>query len=266
MLDAGTHVEVRAVAGRVEVGRGRRPRLQQAFLASIQHPGRPRLARRGCHGVEKVMTTVGVKEFIWMIEGAIHKVKAQHSLLSQLDSAIGDGDHGTTMLRAMNLLEKTVVEDKSSDFQGLLYNLGWTLLGIDGGSTGPLLGTWFLGMSEFAGARQVLDLQTLAATFEAGLTAVMKQTKAQVGDKTMIDALTPAVQALKDGAAANKEITEMLRDAGEAAEKGAQSTKDFVARFGKAKFAGERTLGHQDPGATSISLIFQGFYDGLAKR
>jgi dihydroxyacetone kinase-like protein len=213
-----------------------------------------------------MMTTIGVKEFICMIEGAIQKVKAEHSLLSQLDSAIGDGDHGTTMLRAVNRLEETLSGKKFEDLQGLLHSVGWTLLGIDGGSTGPLLGTWFLGMAEFANGRNVLDGRALGDTFEVGLKAVMKQTKAQVGDKTMIDALAPAVQALKDGAAANKQITEMLRDTAEAAEKGAQSTKDFVARFGKAKYAGERTLGHQDPGATSIFLIFQGFYDGLAKR
>ena len=201
-----------------------------------------------------------------MIEGAIQKVKAQHSLLSQLDAAIGDGDHGTTMLRAVNRLEETLSGNKFEDLQGLLHSIGWTLLGIDGGSTGPLLGTWFLGMAEFASGRKVLDGRALSDTFEAGLNTVMKQTKAQVGDKTMIDALAPAVQALKDGAAAGKEITEMLQDAAQAAEKGAQSTKDFVARFGKAKFAGERTLGHQDPGATSIFLNFQGFYDGLLNQ
>src|SRR5258706_2770604 len=95
---------------------------------------------------KNAMTAIGVKEFICMIQGAIRKVKEEHALLSRLDAAIGDGDHGVTMLRAMNLSEKAVAADKSSDLQGLLYNLGWTLLGIDGGSTGPLLGTWFLGM------------------------------------------------------------------------------------------------------------------------
>jgi dihydroxyacetone kinase-like protein len=211
-------------------------------------------------------TTIGLNEFNGMAEGAIRKVKEQHSFLSQLDATIGDGDHGTTMLRAMNLLEKALAEDKSEEFQGLLHNVGWTLLGIDGGSTGPLFGTWFLGMAEFIGPRKSLDGKVLADMFEAGLTAVMKQTKAQVGDKTIIDALVPAVQALRDGASANKGIVEILQDAATAADKGALSTKDFAARFGKAKFSGDRTLGHQDPGATSVSLIFQGFYEGLSKR
>jgi len=210
------------------------------------------------------MTTIGVKEFICMIQGAARKVKEEQTLLSRLDAAIGDGDHGITMFRAMSLSEKAIAEDKSNDFQGLLHNLGWTLLGVDGGSTGPLLGSWFLGMSEFLGDRQVLDVQGLAAAFEAGLTSVMKQTKAQVGDKTMIDAFLPAVEALKAGAVANHEITDVLRAAATAAHEGALSTNNFVARFGKAKFAGERTVGHQDPGATSVSLMFQGFVEGLA--
>ncbi|MGH9428550.1 MAG: dihydroxyacetone kinase subunit DhaL [Terriglobia bacterium] len=209
------------------------------------------------------MTTIGIKEFVSMIQGAARKVKEEQALLSRLDAAIGDGDHGITMYRAMSLSEKALAEDKGTDFQGLLHNLGWTLLGIDGGSTGPLLGTWFLGMSESVGDGQVLDVRGLAAVFEAGLTSVMKQTKAQVGDKTMIDAFLPAVEALKAGAAANREIEATLRAAATAAHEGALSTKNFVARFGKAKFAGERTVGHQDPGATSISLMFQGFVEGL---
>ena len=224
------------------------------------------LSQAGDHEAEESMTTVGVKEFLGMMQGAARKVKEEHALLSRLDAAIGDGDHGITMLRAMSLTEKAVAEDKSNDLQGLLYTLGWTLLGVDGGSTGPLLGSWFLGMSEFAGDKQALDVQTLAATFEAGLIAVMKQTKAQIGDKTMIDALLPAVEALQSGAAANHGIEEALRAAASAAQQGALSTKNFVARFGKAKFAGERTVGHQDPGATSIALMFQGFAEGLADR
>src|SRR4029077_16501875 len=97
-----------------------------------------------------MITAIGAKEFTWMMEGAIQRVKNNHGLLSSLDAAIGDGDHGTTMLRAVNLLEKALIENKSQDLQSLLHNIGWTMLGIDGGSTGPLLGTCFLGMSECA--------------------------------------------------------------------------------------------------------------------
>jgi phosphoenolpyruvate---glycerone phosphotransferase subunit DhaL len=209
------------------------------------------------------MTSVGYREFIAMIRGAIDKVRGQQKVLSELDSACGDGDHGTTMVRAMGQLGQVIAEDKSEDLQSLLQTIGWTMLGIDGGASGPLLGTFFLGMSESVAGKQILDGDGLAKMFEAGLGAVKKQTKAQVGDKTMLDSLEPAVLAIKKAAEANEDILNLLRDAAEAASQGAQSTKDLKARFGRAKYLGERTLGHQDPGATSFCLIFQGFYEGL---
>jgi phosphoenolpyruvate---glycerone phosphotransferase subunit DhaL len=208
-------------------------------------------------------TTIGYREFIAMMRGAIEKVRSQHKFLTELDSAGGDGDHGTTMVRAMDQLEKVIAENKSEDLQNLLQNMGWAMLGIDGGASGPLLGTLFLGMSESVAGKQTLDGDALANMFEASLTAVKKQTKAQVGDKTILDSLEPAVLAIKKGAEAREEILNLLRDAAEAANQGALSTKDFPARYGRAKYLGERTLGHQDPGATSISLMFQGFYEGL---
>jgi len=201
-----------------------------------------------------------------MMGGAIEKVKCEHKVLSALDSACGDGDHGTTMLRATNQLEKVMTAHQSDDLQRLLSDMGWTVLGIDGGATGPLLGSFFTGMSESVAGEQTLDAQALTAMFEAGLNALRKQTKAQVGDKTLMDALVPAVAALRAGAEANKEILQILREAAAAAQEGAYSTKNLKARFGRAKYLGDRTLGHQDPGATSISLMFQGFYDGLSTK
>ena len=213
-----------------------------------------------------MVTTLALKELLWMLEGAIEKVKCEHKMLSELDSACGDGDHGTTMLRATRELEKLVTASQSGDLQGLLSDMGWTLLGIDGGATGPLLGSFFTGMSESVAGKQTLDTEALTAMFEAGLNALKKQTKAQVGDKTLMDALAPAVAALRAGAEANQEILQMLREAAAAAQEGAYSTKNLKARFGRAKYLGDRTLGHQDPGATSISLMFQGFYDGLSRK
>jgi dihydroxyacetone kinase-like protein len=213
-----------------------------------------------------MVTTLCIKEFLWMMGGAIEKVKCEHKVLSELDSACGDGDHGTTMLRATNQLEKVMTAHQSDDLQGLLSDIGWTVLGIDGGATGPLLGSFFTGMSESVAGKQTLDAEALTAMFEAGLNALKKQTKAQVGDKTLMDALVPAVAALRAGAEANKEILQILREAAAAAQEGAYSTKNLKARFGRAKHLGDRTLGHQDPGATSISLMFQGFYDGLSTK
>ncbi|PYV92690.1 MAG: dihydroxyacetone kinase subunit L [Acidobacteria bacterium] len=213
-----------------------------------------------------MVTTLCIKELLWMMGGAIEKVKCEHKVLSELDSACGDGDHGTTMLRATNQLEKVMTAHQSDNLQGLLSDMGWTVLGIDGGATGPLLGSFFTGMSESVAGKQTLDTEALTAMFEAGLNALKKQTKAQVGDKTLMDALVPAVAALRAGAEANKEILQILREAAAAAQEGAYSTKNLKARFGRAKYLGDRTLGHQDPGATSISLMFQGFYDGLSTK
>jgi len=201
-----------------------------------------------------------------MIEGAIEKVKCQHKMLSELDSACGDGDHGTTMLRAASQLEKVMTRHQSGDVQGLLSDMGWTVLGIDGGATGPLLGSFFTGMSESVAGKQTLDAEALTAMFEAGLNALRKQTKAQVGDKTMMDALVPAVAVLRAGVEANKETLQIFREAAAAAQEGAYSTKSLKARFGRVRYLGERTLGNQDPGATTISLMFQGFYDGLSTK
>ncbi|MFN8473029.1 MAG: dihydroxyacetone kinase subunit DhaL [Anaerolineae bacterium] len=211
-----------------------------------------------------MLTTVGYDEFILMLSGATRAVRENYERLSALDTAIGDGDHGVTMRRAVGRVDDVVAKASGADLPGLLSDIGWALLGIDGGATGPLLGSWFMGMS--AGTTQPpLDAAALAAMFEAGLASVQEQTKAKVGDKTMMDALIPATQALRAGADRGLSIDEVLRLAAEAAEQGAASTKDLAARFGRARNLGERTKGTQDPGATSMSVMFRGFYVGLTQ-
>jgi len=209
---------------------------------------------------------IGRSEFIAMIRGAITGVRDGCDYLSELDSECGDGDHGTTMRRAVNLLEKSLAEEGEECLRAFIDRVAWTLLGIDGGATGPLLGSLFMGMAEAVADRQELDSTALAAVFEAGLASVQARTKARVGDKTMIDALDPAVRTMRASAEAGKSPVESLRDGAVAARNGAGSTKSFVAKFGKAKFAAERTLGHQDAGATSVAMIFEGFWAGLAEH
>ena len=207
--------------------------------------------------------TIGYDEMVRMLRGAAEKVTTQHETLSKLDAAIGDGDHGTAMRRAMGCLAKAVADSRSRDLASVLNDVGWAILSAGGGSTGPLFGTFFMGMGEGTGDRATLDATALADAFEAALAAVRKQTKAEPGDKTMIDALVPAVEGLR--AAVNEGLgpAAALARAADAAEQGAASTKDMQARFGKAKNLGERTLGTPDPGATSVSLIFRGMADGL---
>jgi len=180
-----------------------------------------------------------------------------------LDSDIGDGDHGMTITRAMGIAEKVIEESEKQELKGLLKDVGWGVMGVDGGATGPLLGSFLMGLGNGIGEQDAIDCPTLAAMFEAGLAGVRRQSKAQIGDKTMMDALLPAVEAIRQAADEAKSIKEALREAAEAAEKGAASTKEFQARFGRAKNLGDRTIGHQDPGATSMALIFLGFFEGL---
>jgi dihydroxyacetone kinase-like protein len=207
--------------------------------------------------------TIGIEDMGRMIRVAADKIRANRDDLSKLDSAIGDGDHGMTIARAMGIAEKVIEESDKKEFKGLLKEVGWGVMGVDGGATGPLLGSFLMGLGNGIDELETIDCPTLAVMFEAGLAGVRRQSKAQVGDKTLMDALLPAVDAIRQAADAEKSITEALQAAAEAAQKGAISTKDFRAKFGRAKNLGDRTIGCQDPGATSMALIFQGFFEGL---
>lgn len=203
----------------------------------------------------------GYIELVAMFKSAASEIRANIKELSALDSAIGDGDHGVTMSRAMDAVEKAIQESDGKDLKTLLHNMGWGVMCIDGGSTGPLLGALFMGMSDGVADRTELDCAALAAMFEAGLSGVQQHSKARPGDKTLMDALDPAVRAVRAACDAGKSVHEAIVQGAEAADKGALATKECVARFGRAKNLGDRTLGCQDPGATSISLMFKGFAD-----
>ena len=208
--------------------------------------------------------TIGIDDIGRMIRSAAEKIRANRDDLSKLDSAIGDGDHGMTIARAMGIAEKVIEESDKKELKGLLKDVGWGVMGVDGGATGPLLGSFLMGLGNGIDELERIDCPMLAAMFEAGLAAVRRQSKAQIGDKTLMDALLPAVDAMRRTADEGKSIREALQQAANAAEDGAISTKEFKARFGRAKNLGERTIGCQDPGATSMALIFQGFFEGLA--
>jgi dihydroxyacetone kinase-like protein len=197
-----------------------------------------------------------------MLTAAAAQIQANHQMLSQLDSAVGDGDHGTTMLRAMDAVSKTVSENPESDLKSLFSATAWALMSCDGGSTGPLLGSFFMGMSDGAAERRELDHAGVVSVFEAGVAKLQKQSRAQVGDKTMMDAFLPALAALQS-ADKTGGIEAALTQAADAAAKGAEATRNMKARFGRARNLGDRVLGHADPGAVSVSLIFKGFSEGL---
>ncbi len=195
-------------------------------------------------------------------------LRSEHRRLTELDSIGGDGDHGTTMLRAAEQMEARTEDwtdgSDAESLTGLLKAAGWRVLSVDGGASSSLLGTFFAGMGDAELAGDSMDCSHLAQSLQAGLHAVSRQTKARPGDKTMMDALAPAVAAASAAAVAGKTISEALEDAALAARLGAESTKDLVARYGRARSLGERTRGHPDAGATSIALIFRGFREGVS--
>jgi dihydroxyacetone kinase-like protein len=205
-------------------------------------------------------------DFGRMIAEAAAQIRAHHVTLSELDCASGDGDHGATMLRAVERLEQAFAPASMQDMRTSLKQAGWSVLGVDGGASSSLLGVFFSGMANASACDPPFDAKDLAAIFEAGLAAVQRQTKAQPGDKTMMDALVPAIWAMRAAADNGKSAIDTLRDAAEAARAGAEATRNLTARHGRAKFLGEKTRGHVDPGAASMSLLFEGFYSGLAGR
>lgn len=200
-----------------------------------------------------------------MFAEAAKQIREQHETLSQLDCVGGDGDHGTSMLRAMEKLEAAMQATSAQSLNVLLKSAGWAVLGVDGGASSALLGTFIAGMGDPVMGEEG-DCKDLAASLGAGLRAVSKQTKAKPGDKTMMDALVPAVQAFDKAAASGKTIPEAMQQAAEAARAGAESTKDMIARYGRAKFLGEKTRGTRDAGATSVALLFRGFSAALTQE
>lgn len=206
---------------------------------------------------------LGYNDFVTMFQKAAEQIQANHPMLSKLDSFGGDGDHGTTMLRAMGCLQKGIDQTTSGSLADLLNNIGWAIMGVDGGATGPLLGSFFSGMAEKAPATNQADIQALAAMFEAGRRNLSTLTQAKVGDKTLVDALVPGVEALKVAARHGQDIPAALEAAVVAAAKGAEATQTMQPRFGRAKNLGAAAIGHPDAGATSVSLMFKGFAQGV---
>lgn len=198
-----------------------------------------------------------------MLAGAAALVIENRDELGHLDATIGDGDHGVTMERAMNIVISKMSEDTSGDMSTMLADIAWALMDCDGGATGPLYGSLFLGFSDATVDKSSLDCNGLAEMLDGGLKSIMEQTKAKVGDKTMMDSLIPAVEAMEKAADDGESITDALGKAYKAAKEGSDFTSTIPARFGRAKYQLERTIGHPDPGSVSTTLVFKGFLQGL---
>jgi dihydroxyacetone kinase-like protein len=185
----------------------------------------------------------------WLREFA-RVIAEQREELSDLDAAIGDGDHGTNMDRGMQAVVASLPGDTVGD---AFKHVGMTLVSTVGGASGPLYGTFFLRFAAAAGAVPEVDSAQFAAAMRAGLDGIVARGKAEPEDKTMFDALAPAVQSLEAGVSGS--FGDALRSAADAADKGRDATIEMLARKGRASYLGERSIGHQDPGATSAALL-----------
>lgn len=181
--------------------------------------------------------------------------------LIQLDAAIGDADHGANMDRGFKAVMAKMPEISDKDIGTIFKTVGMVLLSTVGGAGGPLYGTFFLQAGMKTAGKMELDLEDWAVALESALNGVIMRGKAELNDKTMVDALTPAVNALKQAIEANLPMDQALRLSAEAARQGMEATIPLVARKGRASYLGERSAGHQDPGATSSYLLLKAAAD-----
>jgi phosphoenolpyruvate---glycerone phosphotransferase subunit DhaL len=195
-------------------------------------------------------------------------VVEQHAAaLTRLDSAIGDGDHGTNMNRGFKAaVQRLDGLEGDQDFGSVFKAVGMALIGKVGGASGPLYGSLFLGMGKELGDAGEAEDRRLAAALRAGYDSVVARGKAQLEDKTMLDAWHPALEALDAALADGKELGPALDEAAEAAEAGMKATIPMIARKGRASYLGERSRDHQDPGATSTQLIVKTLADVVNDR
>ncbi len=198
------------------------------------------------------MTLDQVRSWIDATGALIEENKA---LLTDLDTAIGDGDHGTNMWRGWAAVRRKLDATATPDVGGMLRLVGMTLLSTVGGAAGPLYGGFFLAMAKAAPGKVTWARTEMGEALAAGLDDIRRRGKAEVGDKTMVDALTPAVAAFLSVSAGDLRIAS--RAAADAARAGAKGTTPLQARKGRASYLGERSIGHQDPGATSSWLLLE---------
>ena len=208
--------------------------------------------------------TVSLDRLVAWLSRFTELVTENRSYLTELDSAIGDADHGSNMARGMAAVIEKTAAAPSSAVDELFKLVGMTLVTSVGGASGPLYGTFFLRFGTTAGAVTELDSAGLAAALRAGLGGIFARGKAELGDKTMFDAMSPAVDALDAEIAAGADLAASTAGAAAAAAAGRDATEPLVARKGRASYLGDRSAGHLDPGATSTAFLFQALAEALA--
>lgn len=203
------------------------------------------------------MSSLDTKQMAAIVEGMAKKIEAEKEYLTELDNEIGDGDHGINLARGFEAVEKKLPSLAGGDIGALLKGVGMQLVSTVGGASGPLYGTAFMKAGMACKGLTEIDGPAFVKAMEAAVDGIKMRGKATEGEKTMLDALCPALKVMQDDVAAGKSLKEALQDAAQAAEKGVEYTKTIIATKGRASYLGERSLDHQDPGATSSLYLLQ---------
>lgn len=206
---------------------------------------------------------MNTRKLLEIMKAISEMIEANKDILTDLDNAIGDGDHGINMARGskavMEKLPALVTKDSGAIFKGI----GMVIVSSVGGASGALYGTAFMKAGDVLKGKMELSPEDFLAAFSASVTGIKVRGKSTIGEKTMLDALCPAERAMREAIQAKKSLKEALLAAAAEAEKGAERTKDLVATKGRASYLGERSLGHRDPGAVSSSLMLRAMADTL---
>lgn len=206
---------------------------------------------------------IDTKKMIAIVEAIAKRMEGEKEFLTQLDNEIGDGDHGINLARGFKSVEEKLPTLADKDIGAVLKGVGTQLVSTVGGASGPLYGTAFMKAGNACKGKAEITDGELAAALEAAIGGIQMRGKSQEGEKTMLDALCPAYRALKEGLDSGKTLADALSEAVEAASKGVEYTKTIIATKGRASYLGERSIGHQDPGATSSLYMLETLRDSL---
>jgi len=209
--------------------------------------------------------TISTSQMHKALEEMCDTIETEKDYLSELDGAIGDGDHGVNMAKCFREVKKKLGDSTAADMNALFNDVGMVVLNSVGGAMGALYGTFFLKMAQEGAGKSELGLSDLVGMFQVAEQGILDIGKASLGDKTLIDTLSPAIRALEHSAKEGLALPEALANFEQAAQQGMESTKDMLAKMGRASRLGERTIGHQDAGATSCYFILRSLASAIAR-
>ena len=201
--------------------------------------------------------TITTRQMLQALNSMCDTIENEKEYLSELDGAIGDGDHGVNMAKCFREVKKKLADGSAQDIGTLFKDVGMVVMNSVGGAMGALYGTFFLKLSQTSAGKEQVNLSDLVTMFQTGEQGILDIGKANLGDKTLIDSLSPAVRAIEAAEEDGKALDAALADFEQAAKQGMESTKDMLAKMGRASRLGERTIGHQDAGATSCYFILR---------